>query len=188
MYRQLHWQRQSDSAGMSLGTRFARLRGVSNRATGRQWLAGVGSALLLGCLSPTMPMPPPSRPEISGPDERGVVVLSGHVPPASMVYADNQTTGYSYGRRSDFDTGVYRLPILASVGDNISLFYRFEAEDSMATTFRIPKAPSSSRDAFGGAAGASASGTGGTGGVDATGSSGYAGAEVGASAGEAGGS
>jgi len=83
-------------------------------------------------------MPPPGRPEVSGPDSSGVVVLSGYAPPESWVYANNETTGYSSGNRAEAVTGKYRFPILAAVGDYISLFYRQDTEDSPAVVFRIP--------------------------------------------------
>jgi hypothetical protein len=44
------------------------------------------------CLSPTLPLPPPSRPVIEGPDEQGNVTLSGNVIPEAEVYAHNTET------------------------------------------------------------------------------------------------
>jgi hypothetical protein len=108
-----------------------------------------------------MPMPPPSKPDIEGPDERGVVMLSGHAPADSLVYADNVTTGNSWGKRADPSNGAYRFSILASIGDEISLFYRLETNESMPIQFQIPTFASFPRGTGGssGFAGASAAGS-----------------------------
>jgi hypothetical protein len=129
----------------------------------RRWLIGAMAAALSGCLSPTMPMPPPSRPEIDGPDAQGVVVLSGRVPLGSMVTADNETTGYRFGKKSSSITGDYRFAIFASVGDSISLFYTYGGEDSSAYKFAVPdytSRPAATGGASGAAGISGASGTG----------------------------
>lgn len=100
-------------------------------------------------------MPPPSRPEIEGPDASGVVVLSGNAPPESWVNARNLSSNYSYGQRADALNGAYRFPILASVGDLISLNYRMDTEDSDALLFEIPSFTAYPRGT-GGAAGTGA--------------------------------
>ncbi|HEY5955559.1 MAG TPA: hypothetical protein VIV60_03355 [Polyangiaceae bacterium] len=157
MLRQLNWQRTRRFAGKRAGTRLASGERVARAFIGgsgrskRWWLSGL-AALAMGCLSPTMPMPPPSKPAIEGPDEHGVVVLSGHAPAASLVYADNETTGYGWSRRADPNNGAYRFPILASIGDQINLFYRLDTNESMPVQFVIPTLTSFPRGT-GGAAG-----------------------------------
>lgn len=37
----------------------------------------VASLCLSGCLAPTLPVPPPSQPEVIGPDATGIVTLKG---------------------------------------------------------------------------------------------------------------
>jgi hypothetical protein len=101
-------------------------------------------------------MPPPSRPDIEGPDEHGVVVLSGRTVPESTIFAANESTPFVYGYQTDGVTGYYRLPILASVGDSIAMWYRLDTEDSMVLKFLIPSESSYPRGT-GGAAGASGS-------------------------------
>src|SRR5512145_1402658 len=64
--------------------------GMRHASLGRRCLLAACAAFLMGCLSPTLPMPPPAKPDIEGPDERGIFVLSGHVLPESHVYADNE--------------------------------------------------------------------------------------------------
>lgn len=111
--------------------------GMRHASLGRRCLLAACAAFLMGCLSPTLPMPPPAKPDIEGPDERGIFVLSGHVLPESHVYADNENTGFSYGQIADAVTGAYRFPILASVGDSISMFYRLNGEASTTLRFTI---------------------------------------------------
>lgn len=43
----------------------------------RQWLLVAGVAALMGCLAPTLPVPPPSQPDVTGPDASGNVTLKG---------------------------------------------------------------------------------------------------------------
>ncbi|MGC4070101.1 MAG: hypothetical protein QM784_36675 [Polyangiaceae bacterium] len=97
---------------------------------------------VLGCLSPTMPLPPPSRPEIDGPDGSGRVVLSGRIPKANSVYVDNLSTGYSAGQALDPESGAYRFSMAASVGNRMSMFYRVGATDSEARLFKSPRVSS----------------------------------------------
>jgi hypothetical protein len=122
---------------------------------------------LLGCLSPTMPLPPPSKPDIDGPDGSGRVVLSGRIPKANSVYVDNLSTGYSAGQALDPESGAYRFSIAASVGDRMSMFYRVGATDSEARLFAIPatkaSAASNGGTGGGGESGTDAAGSGGEG-------------------------
>jgi hypothetical protein len=101
-------------------------------------------------------MPPPAKPNIEGPDERGVVVLSGHALPESHVFAENENTGFSYGQRTNAVTGAYRFPILARLGDVISMYYRLNESESTAIMFEIRANPSHAT-AGAGAGGASTS-------------------------------
>jgi hypothetical protein len=149
--------------------------GVASLGVRNWWALGMGTALLTSCMSPTLPMPPPSRPEISGPDASGVVVLRGYAPPESWVTAYNMSTDLSYGSRADANNGAYRLSILASIGDTIQLNYRLDMEDSDAVVFAIPTFAAYPR------------GTGGTAGMGAiAGAAGMAGAWMGATGGSTG--
>jgi len=105
--------------------------------TRRFWLvAALGAAV--GCLSPTLPLPPPDRPGVEGPDSSGSVTLSGHVIPGANVYADNLATGASAGQKADPQTGQYRFKIPAQVGDSMSLFYQYDSVNSNRLYFTIP--------------------------------------------------
>ncbi len=105
--------------------------------TRRLCLVGViGGAV--GCLSPTLPLPPPDRPAINGPDSSGAVTLSGRVVPGASVYADNLVTGTSAGQKADAQTGQYQIKIPAQVGDDMSLFYEYDSVISERVRFTIP--------------------------------------------------
>ena len=86
----------------------------------RGWLAGVG-LLLGGCLSPTLPLPPPGDPTVSATDTAGLVRLTGTVEPDSDVFAKNHTTGKIRGQYTM--SGVYDFTIEAQERDAISLWY-----------------------------------------------------------------
>lgn len=92
----------------------------------------------VSCLSPTLPLPPPNRPNIEGPDSTGNVTLSGRVLPGANVYADNLVTGASAGQRADTQTGEYRFRIAAQVGDDMVLFYKYDSEFSDRLNFTVP--------------------------------------------------
>lgn len=125
----------------------------------------LAAVVLVGCLSPTLPLPPPSRPNIEGPDATGSVTLSGVVRPGAHVYVDNLNSGMSAGQRADLDSGKYRFAIGAAVGDQLSMFYRLGIEESPSIQFNIPE-PSVDASSGGGAAGAAGS----DGGINAAGS------------------
>ena len=99
-------------------------------------LALVGATT--SCLSPTLPLPPPDRPTINGPDSSGNVTLSGHVIPGAHVYADNLVTGASAGQQADTQSGRYQFKITARVGDDMSLFYEYDSVLSNRLSFTIP--------------------------------------------------
>jgi hypothetical protein len=91
----------------------AMLPGVS-RSGRRLILASLG-LLAASCLAPTIPMPPPARPEIQGPNLAGEVTLLGHVDSHSEVYAQNMRTGDIRGQHTN--DGAYRIVIRAQVDD-----------------------------------------------------------------------
>jgi hypothetical protein len=97
----------------------------------------VGAALAVaGCLSPTLPLPPPNEPQVSQVSE-GVYLLSGGVPPRSEVYAYNARTSFIDGQATD-ESGKYAFEIQAAPGDSIELWYSKGAKDSQITRFEIP--------------------------------------------------
>lgn len=110
---------------------------------------GIG-ALFAGCLSPTLPLPPPSPPEVEqvGP---GVYELRGSLPMPGTVYVRNQRTGLIFG--DDKVEQLYRFNVAAEPGDLMGLWYeasdtsQFYGDRSETIAFEIPDTPTTLPDA-----------------------------------------
>ena len=101
-------------------------------------VAALGVASATSCLSPTLPLPPPSRPDkITGPDAQGLVTIEGSVLPNTVVYLQNSIT-----RDGTFDSvggdGRYVLSLRAELGTELWLWYARGADESPVTTFTVP--------------------------------------------------
>lgn len=107
----------------------------------RGWLLGV-TLLLGGCLSPTLPLPPPSEPAITASMTEGLVRLQGAVLPHSEVFALDYRTNLIAGQHTD--SGDYDFEMAASPGDNISFWYVHETVESPSNDFvvKLPEATS----------------------------------------------
>jgi hypothetical protein len=100
---------------------------------GLGWLALPG-----GCLSPTLPLPPPDSPNVESAGQ-GLVTLSGSIPePRASVYAANDATGVYAGQKAD-EAGRYRFQIAAEPGDPMRLWYDIGSERSGSRPFDIPR-------------------------------------------------
>ncbi len=108
----------------------------------RRWVVlGVVLGLLLpsACLSPTLPLPPPDKPEkIEGPDAQGNVRMSGTMVPGAIAFVRNQVTGEGSFRDTNSD-GFYELTLRAQVGNSVLLWYTLNGDRSQATKFEIPE-------------------------------------------------
>ena len=103
----------------------------------RRWL--ISAALcLVGCLSPTLPLPPPSDPTVSGADADGLVRLTGFVAPESEVFALNHTSNLISGQLTP--SGAYDFKIAAQQYDELSIWYVKDTIQSPATDFSVEKA------------------------------------------------
>jgi hypothetical protein len=107
--------------------------------TRRRWLCGV-ALLFTGCLSPTLPLPPPSDPNVLSVSE-GVVRLQGTVQPESEVFALNRNTNEISGQHTD--SGQYDFTIRAQEHDALSLWYVNGTDESPPNDFivKLPAAP-----------------------------------------------
>jgi len=94
----------------------------------RAVLAAVLALAAPSCLSPTLPLPPPSHPSVQGPDINGQVRLSGVVFPYSQAIAINLRTNEIAGQNTD--SGSYDFMIGAQVNDGISFFYLTQTRSS----------------------------------------------------------
>lgn len=103
----------------------------------RGWILGLGLAAV-ACLSPTLPLPPPSRPTVEGPNQQGLVTLDGNVEGDATVFAANMRSGEIRGQFTGPD-GHYRFDIPAEIGDELELWYQVGTTNSPSIVFKIPK-------------------------------------------------
>jgi hypothetical protein len=108
-------------------------------------VVGLGFVLGSGCLSPTLPLPPPGEPEVDGPTAEGTATLRGRVPqPYARVYATNWTRVEAEDPRAfggDYadERGRYIFEIAAQPGDRCELWYEYAGDKSMSRYFEIPE-------------------------------------------------
>lgn len=128
----------------------------------RRWL--LGAVLFAGCYSPTLPLPPPVKPEITV-TETGAYHLRGGVLPNAQVSALNERSYVIDGQQADH-VGAYSFDLKdGQPGDAIELWYRYANDLSSATLFELPDlSPKGGAGGMPGAgAGAGAGGAAGTG-------------------------
>jgi hypothetical protein len=106
--------------------------------TRRRWLFGA-ALCLAGCLSPTLPLPPPSNPMVSGTDADGNVRLTGTVEPESEVFALNHTNNVISGQLTP--SGTYDFKIQAQQYDSLSIWYVKDTLQSPPIEISVKKAP-----------------------------------------------
>jgi hypothetical protein len=104
----------------------------------RSWLLGA-ALFAAGCLSPTLPLPPPTSPEMTATDTQGLVQLSGNVPPQSAVFALNHNSNVIAGQYTE--SGAYQFTIEAQEHDSMSLWYVHATEESPPAEFFIKLTP-----------------------------------------------
>ena len=87
--------------------------------TWRRWLMGV-ALFAAGCLSPTLPLPPPNEPNQFSVSD-GLVRLQGTVEPQSEVFALDRNSNLIGGQYTD--SGIYDFTMQAANGDSMTLWY-----------------------------------------------------------------
>jgi hypothetical protein len=92
-----------------------------------------------GCLSPTLPLPPPGDPMVSSTETAGLVRLTGSVQPESDVFAHNHNTMKISGQHTE--SGNYDFTIEAQELDSISLWYQHGTAESPPVDFLIRLEP-----------------------------------------------
>lgn len=107
------------------------------RVSRRLLLSGFALAAT-ACLSPTLPLPPPSKPVVEGPDRQGNVTLDGYVESEATVFAANLGTGEIRGHFTD-PTGHYHFELPAEVGAELQLWYQVGTTTSPSIVFKVPK-------------------------------------------------
>jgi hypothetical protein len=120
------------------GTPRASVRSMAR--VSRRVFAAFGALVVGGCLSPTLPLPPPSKPTVEGPDQEGKVKLTGRVQAGADVFAANNRTDEVVGQM-ELETGDYVLFLTANVGDELMLWYAVGTELSSSVIFTVPAPP-----------------------------------------------
>ena len=118
------------------------LTSPSMRAVLRRVLVGLAHAAwigtLAGCLSPTLPLPPPTEPEAMEPSEtEGYWVVSGDCTPGSTVTVLNDATGRGVVFEDRQSIGTYRVEIAATRCDQGSIREQIGEELSPPTAFFV---------------------------------------------------
>jgi hypothetical protein len=97
-------------------------------------LAGL---VALGCYAPTLPLPPPHKPEITM-TESGAFRLRGGIVPEAQIFAINERTGFIDGQQVGAN-GLYDFELReAEGGDLMQLWYQAGTDLSPTTVFQLP--------------------------------------------------
>jgi hypothetical protein len=104
----------------------------------RRRLVLLASVCLVSCLSPTLPLPPPDRPDVSAPDESGFVRLQGVAAPQAEVIAWNHNTDLIAGQVTR-DDSHYDFTMKAEANDFIELWYVVGSDESQSIRITVPK-------------------------------------------------
>lgn len=101
----------------------------------RRWL--LGALLAVGCYSPTLPLPPPVKPDVSV-TSTGDYRLKGGVLPNAQVFALDSRTLLIDGQEADH-LGLYDFILhQAAAGDSITLWYEAGTDLSPPMVFELP--------------------------------------------------
>ncbi len=92
--------------------------------------------LTAGCLAPTLPLPPPTDPEVTGPDAQGLVTVTGAVEPRAFAFVLNAAKNDGRVQQTG-DNGFYSFTLPAEVGDEMWLWYTIGGEESPTLVFSI---------------------------------------------------
>jgi hypothetical protein len=103
------------------------------RLSRRALLWGLPGLLVVSCISPTLPLPPPAPPDVEQIGQ-GQYRLEGVIPFSGTVLVLNQRTRLVYGKVVD---DVYSLDVLAEPGDDMTLWYESGQDVSDITDFVI---------------------------------------------------
>ena len=103
----------------------------------RRLLPLLAGLCLASCLSPTLPLPPPDRPDVSASDENGLVRIQGIAAPKSQVIAWNHANNVLAGQVTDASSR-YDFTIQAQANDFIELWYMQGSDESQSVQFTVP--------------------------------------------------
>ena len=89
------------------------------------------------CLSPTLPLPPPDRPDVSAPDTSGLVRIQGLAAPQAEVIAWNHNNDLIAGQVTGADSR-YDFTIKGEANDFIELWYTQGTDESPSIRLTVP--------------------------------------------------
>lgn len=104
----------------------------------RRLFFSVAGLCLASCLSPTLPLPPPSRPDVGAPDESGFSRLQGFAAARVEVIAWNHDNDLIAGQVTGQDSR-YDFQIAAESGDTIELWYIQGRDESQSVVVTVPE-------------------------------------------------
>jgi len=90
-----------------------------------------------GCLSPTLPLPPPGQPEVTETDVQGVYRVTGNVTPNARAEVWNTRTDLFWGQQTESD-GRYDFLVEGEPGDPMLMFYVLGTDQSDTQDFELP--------------------------------------------------
>jgi len=97
----------------------------------------LGALLAIGCYSPTLPLPPPVKPDVTI-TSTGDYRLKGGVLPDAQVFALDSRTLLIDGQEADH-LGLYDFVLhQAQAGDSITLWYEAGTDLSPPMVFELP--------------------------------------------------
>ena len=105
----------------------------------RRLLLLTAGLCLVSCLSPTLPLPPPNRPDVSSPDADGFARIQGVAAPQAEVIAWNHRNDLIAGQVTS-DDSRYDFKIKAEPSDVIELWYVQGSEESQSIRVEVPAA------------------------------------------------
>ena len=110
-----------------------------NRRALLSLLAGAFVALVVGCLSPTLPLPPPGEPtSIQQGSAAGLWEIGGDCNPGAMVLIRNERTGLIAGVGDPTtNSGRYVIEISAEECDPATVFEIVDDDMTASTSFLV---------------------------------------------------
>lgn len=90
------------------------------------------------CLAPTLPLPPPDRPDVSAPDVSGQVRLQGVAVAQAEVLAWNRNSDLIAGQVTR-DDARYDFTIKGDAGDVIEVWYVQGTDASPSVRVTVPE-------------------------------------------------
>jgi len=100
-------------------------------------LAGTTIAGAAGCLSPTLPLPPPDEPESIGLGSEGQWQVRGACEPGATVLVKNNATGTIVGVEDRTRNGRYFVEVEGDPCDRAEVWQLVDGESSTATGFLL---------------------------------------------------